>query len=96
MTFISSIIYTDLFLPELATGSDNVHTPWAIIGEDPGKFFDPKCLPTGFKFQDPSRMGITVKSLLTHLRERQKEFGVNGFYFHHVLRKNKLEPERRN
>ena len=37
-------------------------------------------------------MGISVKSLLNHLRERQTELGVNTFNFHHVLRNNKMEP----
>jgi len=37
-------------------------------------------------------MGISVKSLLNHLRERQIELGVNAFIFHHVLRNNKVEP----
>ena len=36
-------------------------------------------------------MGINVKLLLNHLRERQKEHGVNAFRFHHILRNNKLE-----
>jgi len=63
-----------------------------VIGEDPATFFDPSCIPSGFKFQDPSRMGITVKLLLTHLRTRQETLGVDAFQFHHVLRHNKLEP----
>jgi hypothetical protein len=53
--------------------------------------FDSECLPSGFKFQDPSRMEISVKALLTHLRNRQEELGVKAFKFHHVLRQNKLE-----
>lgn len=32
-----------------------------------------------------------MKSLLSHLRARQEELGVNAFKFHHVLRNNKLE-----
>ena len=62
-----------------------------MIGEDPGKFFDPSCIPSGFKFQDPSRMGITVKLLLSHLRARQEMLGVDAFQFHHVLQNNKVE-----
>jgi hypothetical protein len=77
---------------ELATGCNNARTPWSVIGEDPSKFMDPACLPIGFVFQDPSRMGIQVKNLLNHLRERQDRLGVNAFSFHHVLRNNKLEP----
>jgi hypothetical protein len=75
---------------ELATGSENARTPWAVIGEEPSKFFDPACLPLGFKFQDPSRMGVAVKTLLHHLRERQADLGVNAFRFTHVLRNNDL------
>jgi hypothetical protein len=63
-----------------------------VIGENPSQFFDISCIPSEFKFQDPSRMGITVKALLSHLRDRQKNLGVNAFNFHHVLRNNKLEP----
>ena len=77
---------------ELATGSDSAHTPWAHIGDDPSKFFDNACLPTGFKFQDPSRMGVQVKSLLSHLRQRQEELGVKAFQFTHVLKNNGMEP----
>lgn len=79
------------FFAELATGCENARTPWAVIGEDPAKFFDPSCIPSGFKFQDPSRMGITVKLLLSHLRARQETLGVDAFQFHHVLRNNKIE-----
>lgn len=77
---------------ELATGCDSARTPWAVIGEDPSDFFDIACLPVGFKFQDPSRMGMNVKVLLNHLRGRQVEHGVNAFHFHHVLLGNKVEP----
>ena len=77
---------------ELASGCDNSRTPWATIGQNPSQFFDICCLPVGFAFQDPSRMGANVKILLGHLRERQEELGVNSFRFHHVLRNNKLEP----
>jgi hypothetical protein len=35
-------------------------------------------------------MGMNVKTLLMHLRERQVEHGVNAFNFHHVLLNNKL------
>jgi hypothetical protein len=76
----------------MATGCESGHTPWATIGKDPSQFFDLACVPPGFVFQDPSRMGLTVKGLLTHLRERQKEHGVRAFYFHHILRNNQLEP----
>jgi hypothetical protein len=78
--------------PELAMGSESARTPWATIGENPAKFFDPSCLPDGFKFQDPSRMGLSVKALLNHLRERQKDLGVKAFYFCNVLHNNKVEP----
>jgi hypothetical protein len=62
-------------------------TPWALVGEDPSKFFHPDCIPVGFKFQDPSRMGASnVKQLLMHLRARQKILGVNAFHFHHVMK----------
>jgi hypothetical protein len=77
---------------ELASGCDNSRTPWATIGQNPSQFFDICCLPEGFAFQDPSRMGANVKNLLGHLRERQEELGVNSFQFHHILRNNKLEP----
>ena len=79
------------FAPELATGCDSARTPWAVIGEDPNLFFDPSCLPPGFKFQDPSRMGVQIKTLLIHLRKRQEQLGVNGFHFHYILRNNILE-----
>ena len=36
-------------------------------------------------------MGVAVKSLLAHLRERQEQCGVQAFQFHHVLRNNVLE-----
>ena len=75
----------------MATGSDNAHTPWAQIGMDPSNYFDVACMPEGFKIQDPSRMGLTVKDLLNHLRKRQEELGVNAFRFHHVLKNQKLE-----
>ena len=77
---------------ELATGSESARTPWAQIGDDPSQFFDIACLPTGFKFQDPSRMGVHVKSLLSHLRQRQEELGVKAFQFHHILKLNLMEP----
>jgi uncharacterized short protein YbdD (DUF466 family) len=86
---LATTVVTVLFA-ELATGCNTVRTPWAVIGEDPSKFFDPSCLPPGFKFQDPSRMGISVKALLSHLQERQKDLGVNAFQFHHILRNNEL------
>jgi hypothetical protein len=76
---------------ELATGCETARTPWATIGEDPSKFFDSSSLPEGFKFQDPSRMGLTIKDLLNHLRTRQESLGVNAFHFHHVLHNSKLE-----
>jgi len=57
------------FSAELATGCESARTPWSLIGEDPSKFFDISCIPPGFKFQDPSRMGINVKALLSHLCE---------------------------
>ena len=37
-------------------------------------------------------MGVSVKTLLIHLRERQEQFGVCAFHFHHVLRNTVLEP----
>jgi len=37
-------------------------------------------------------MGVSVKQLLLHLRERQEQLGVRAFQFHHVLRNNTLEP----
>lgn len=36
-------------------------------------------------------MGVTVKTLLTHLRERQELHGVRAFNFHHILLNNALE-----
>ena len=36
-------------------------------------------------------MGIQVKTLLTHLRQRQQEHGVRAFHFHHVLWGSALE-----
>jgi hypothetical protein len=36
-------------------------------------------------------MGMAVKILLAHLRERQEQCGVRAFQFHHVLRNNALE-----
>ena len=86
------VFYTILidFL-ELATGCENARTPWAVIGDDPSKFFDPACIPSGFKFQDPSRMGIVVKDLLKHLCARQETHGVDAFVFHHILRNNVME-----
>jgi hypothetical protein len=36
-------------------------------------------------------MGVAVKTLLLHLRERQERLGVRAFHFHHVLRNNALE-----
>jgi hypothetical protein len=75
----------------MATGSDNAHTPWAQIGMEPSNYFDMACIPKGFKMQDPSRMGLSVKELLNHLRKRQEELGVNAFHFHHVLKNQKLE-----
>jgi hypothetical protein len=79
-------------IPELASRSESARTPWATIGEAPEQFFDLACLPDGFKFQDPSRMGVRIKTLLLHLRERQEQLGVRAFHFHHVLRNNTLEP----
>ena len=84
----------DLETIELATGCESARTPWATIGEDPANFFDPSCLPEGFRFQDPSRMGVNVKSLLICLRERQELYGVGAFKFHHVLCNNQLEPAK--
>jgi len=37
-------------------------------------------------------MGIQVKTLLSHLRQRQQDLGVRAFYFQHILRNNELEP----
>ena len=37
-------------------------------------------------------MGVNVKDLLNHLRERQVAFGVAAFHFQHVFRNNNLEP----
>ena len=78
-------------MQELATGCESARTPWVTMGEDPGKFFDTACLPEGFRVQDPSRMGMAVKSLLAHLCQRQDELGVKAFSFHHVLRNTELE-----
>ena len=64
--------------------------PWALIGDDPSQFFNISCLPTDFKFQDPSRMGVQVKSLLSHLWLRQEVFGVKTFQFQHVLKDNEM------
>jgi hypothetical protein len=36
-------------------------------------------------------MGMTVKTLLSHLREQQEQYGVRAFRFHHVLRNNVVE-----
>lgn len=63
-----------------------------MIGQDPSKFFDVSCLPSGFKLQDPSRLGMSVKLLLNHLRERQEQLGVNAFCFQNILRNSKLVP----
>jgi hypothetical protein len=76
----------------LATGADNAHPPWVQIGENPSLFFNSECIPNGMKVADPSRMGLKVKNLLNHLRDRQEEHGVKAFYFHHILRNGKLEP----
>ena len=65
----------------MASGDVDAKTPWAKIREDPTLFFDPDMYPDGFKFEDPSRMGKNVKTLLKHLRERQRIFGVNAFRF---------------
>jgi len=70
-------LITDSTLKELATGCDNARTPWAVIRDNPSNFFYISSIPSDFKFQDPSRMGINVKSLLSHLRARQEELGVN-------------------
>jgi hypothetical protein len=32
------------FFAELATGCENARTPWAVIGEESAKFFDPSCV----------------------------------------------------
>jgi hypothetical protein len=77
---------------EMATGSENTHTPWAQIGLNPFNYFDTACIPEGFQIQDPSRMGLSVKELLNHLRQRQEDLGVNAFHFHHILKNQKLEP----
>jgi len=37
-------------------------------------------------------MGVSVKTLLTHLRQRQEQLGVQAFFFRHILRNNELEP----
>jgi hypothetical protein len=66
---------------------DTSRTPWALMGEDPSKFFNPDCIPADFNLQDPSRMGaVNVKQLLNHLRDRQQVLGVNAFHFHHVMK----------
>jgi len=36
-------------------------------------------------------MGVHIKTLLQHLRERQEQLGVRAFHFRHVLRNNVLE-----
>lgn len=81
-----------MIVAEMATGSDNTHTPWAQIGLNPSHYFDEACIPDGFKFQDPSRMGLSVKELLNHLRQRQEVLGVCAFRFHHILRNHKVVP----
>lgn len=71
---------------------DTSRTPWAKIAEDPTRFFDSDCYPVGFRFEDPSRMGKTVKDLLKHLRQRQEELGVNAFRFDNYLKDKKFYP----
>ncbi|MDX6295885.1 MAG: hypothetical protein QOH50_5055 [Kribbellaceae bacterium] len=68
----------------LATGKDSARPPWKAIGDNVSAFFDPACIPEGFSFQDPSRMGQSVKELVDHLRKREQEFGVNAFKFDHI------------
>jgi hypothetical protein len=68
----------------LATGKTSARPPWKAIGENPTQFFDLVCIPEGFVFQDPSRMGQSVKVLIDHLRKREDEFGVNAFKFNQI------------
>jgi hypothetical protein len=76
----------------MAMGSDNTHTPWAQMGLNPSNYFDMVSIPEGFRLHDPSHMGLSVKELINHLRNRQEDLGVKGFRFHHVLKNQKLEP----
>jgi hypothetical protein len=39
-------------------------------------------------------MGMKVKALLHHLRERQTEYGVNAFNFQNILQGSTLEPSK--
>ena len=55
----------------MASTDENSKTPWTKIAEDPSKFFASDCYPEGFQFEDPSRMGKTVKVLLNHLRQKK-------------------------
>ena len=65
------------------------------MGQEPSKFMDLNCIPTGFVLQDPSRMGKTVKELIKHLRERQEHLGVNAFHFKTILgNHDRVEPSK--
>jgi len=79
----------------MATGDKSAHTPWQSMGQEPSKFMDLNCIPTGFVLQDPSRMGKTVKELIKHLRERQEHLGVNAFHFKSILgNHDRVEPSK--
>ena len=80
------------FISELATRDDSIKPPWNKIGEAPTEFFSSDCFPDNFKFQDPSRMGSSVKCLLKHLRERQEIYGVNAFHFRNVYQGKRFHP----
>lgn len=84
LSLVTNVNYR--LLTELASGSDHVKVPWQAIATAPTEYFEAACLPDGFQFNEPSRMGFSAKILLDHLRLRQGDLGVKAFEFHHVLR----------
>ena len=76
----------------LATGQKSAKVPWDRISKDPTEFFDKRYLPIGFKFCDPSRMGVSVKDLVVHLRKIQDDDTEIKFHFRNVLDKNEVCP----
>jgi hypothetical protein len=76
----------------MATGRNDAHPPWNRIGQNASDFFAEECLPVGFVFQDPSRMGKSVKRLIDHLRVRQEIHGVNTFNFNFTMNGNSMQP----
>jgi len=64
--------------------------PWDQISKDLTEFFDKRYLPIGFKFCDPSRMGVLVKDLVTYLRKIQDDDTEIKFHFRNILDKNQV------